>query len=80
MEDDELSRNNAIREIERFALVPNHFMKETDLNVMVHGVMTGELNHAWMGSCPDAIEGFASRDAGCLACQVIMSFEAQVIP
>lgn len=40
-------------------------------------VATGEVRHLHNGLCPDAIEGFESRDPNCPACQVIMMFRKQ---
>lgn len=36
-------------------------------------VGSGKLRHAYMGSCPDALEGTATRDRTCVACRVLLA-------
>lgn len=37
---------------------------------------TGEVPHTYRGACPDALEGFTTRDPDCPACQAITATEA----
>lgn len=36
-------------------------------------VATGQVLHRHNGLCPDAVEGFNSRDPECPACQILLS-------
>lgn len=38
-------------------------------------VATGQVEHVYHGQCPDKIEGHATRDHDCPACQAIMAAE-----
>lgn len=38
-------------------------------------VATGQVDHVYMGQCPDKIEGHTTRDHDCPACQAIMAAE-----
>ena len=38
-------------------------------------VATGQVDHVYMGQCPDQIEGHEVRDPDCPACQAIMAAE-----
>lgn len=40
-------------------------------------VAVGKVQHLYRGTCPDAIEGFDSRDPHCPACRVLTAAQAR---